>query len=323
MGMSVLFDFDLAAATDQKSYWGMAHLDFNTSQHRKYRFVIPMLAAGINALIQGLAHLMRPGSLEGDFSMKFSFYLVNLAIAASWCTIIYKYCRAYGQSVLGAGFGLLAVATSRWSAMHVGTPHTDLLFCLAVSCMLYGIRTKDSRFLFAAIFIGPFSKESFLFAAPVLFFSYWPKWKTALWLFLAGLLVFTSRYIIDTITRQPMTRSIAADLHIFVYLPSQIARLKIMGYWIELFATLGLWWLLPVAEKILLKNLPRTRAFLREPYIIAFLLTSLWQIVFNGEYARMVYMLMPAYAVIIGFAAERLWAYASLSLKMKNTEEAE
>lgn len=309
MGMSVLFDYNLTTAVDQKSYWGMAHFDFNTSPHRKYRFVIPMLAAGINWIIQGIAYVIRPGSLSGDFSMRFSFYLVNGSIAALWCTIIFKYCRAYGVSRLGALFGLLAVATSRWTAEHVGTPHTDLLFCLAIVCMLHGIRTKQDLFLFAAIFLGPVSKESFLFAAPVLFFAYWPWWKTAFWLILSGVLVFASRYIIDSITQRPMMQSIAADMSILSYIPSQIARLKVMGYWIELFATLGLWWMLPLIEKILLKKMHRTKAFLKEPYIIAFLLTSLFQIVLNGEYARMVYMLMPVYAVVVGEAAQQLINY--------------
>jgi hypothetical protein len=309
MGMSVLFDYDLSKAVDQKSYWGMAHLDFDTSHHRKYRFVIPLLAAGVNGIIQGIAGLFGGGLLGGDFSMKFSFYLVNLTIASLWCTIIFKYCRAYGISRLGALFGLLAVVTNRWTAQHVGTPHTDLLFCLAVVCMLYGIKTRQSLFLFAAIFLGPVSKESFLFAAPVLFFSHWPKWKTAMWLLVSGALTFATRYIIDSATGQPMLHSITADVRVMSYLPSQIARLKIMGYWIELFAAFGLWWLLVLAERLVLKRMPRTIAFLKEPYVIAFLLTSLFQIVLNGEYARMVYMLMPVYAVLVGMAAERLIAY--------------
>ncbi|MEO6834098.1 MAG: hypothetical protein ABI378_15485 [Chitinophagaceae bacterium] len=306
MGMSVLFDFNLANSVDQKSYWGMAQLDFHTSPHRKYRFIIPLLAGGINTIIQGIAHLIRPGTLGGDFSLKFSFFLVNLSICALWLTIIYKYCRAYGIRRLGALIGLLAVVTNRWTAQYVGTPHTDLLFCLAVVSMLYGIKTKQNMFLFAAIFLGPFSKESFLFAAPVLFFSFWPYWKTAFWLFVSGCLVFASRYIIDTVTHQGMLQSIAADMSIIAYIPSQLARLKIMGYWIELFAAFGLWWLLPVAEKLLFGKMPRTNAFLKEPYIIAFLVTSLFQIILNGEYARMVYMLMPIYAVVVGMAGERI-----------------
>jgi hypothetical protein len=307
--MSVLFDYDLSKAVDQKSYWGMAHLDFDTSHHRKYRFVIPLLAAGVNNIIQGFASVFGSALLSGDFSMKFSFYLVNLTIASLWCTIIFKYCRAYGISRLGALFGLLAVVTNRWTAQHVGTPHTDLLFCLAIVCMLYGIKTKQNLFLFAAIFLGPVSKESFLFAAPVLFFSHWPKWKTAGWLLISGVFTFGTRYIIDSVTGQPMIQSIAADVRVMSYLPSQIARLKIMGYWIELFAAFGLWWVLVLVEKLMLKHMPRTKAFLSEPYVIAFLLTSLFQIVLNGEYARMVYMLMPVYAVVVGIAAERLIVY--------------
>lgn len=304
--MSVLFDFKLANSVDQKSYWGMAQLDFHTSQHRKYRFIIPLLAGGINALIQGIAHVFSPRALMGDFSLKFSFYLVNLSICALWLTIIFKYCRAYGIGRLGALVGLLAVVTNRWTAQYVGTPHTDLLFCLAIVSMLYGIKTKQNLFLFAAIFLGPFSKESFLFAAPVLLLSFWPYWKTIFWLFVSGCLVFASRFIIDTVTHQGMLQSIAADMSILAYIPSQLARLKIMGYWIELFAAFGLWWLLPLTEKILCGKLERTRAFLKEKYVIAFLLTSFFQIILNGEYARMVYMLMPVYAVVIGFAGEAI-----------------
>ena len=295
----------------------MAYFDFNTSQHRKYRFVIPMLAAGVNWIIQSVAHIFNRNALSGDFSMKFSFYLVNLTLAVFWGSLIFRFCRTYGISRMGALFGLLAVVTNRWTAQYVGTPHTDLLFCVAIICMLYGIKTKQNAFLFAAIFLGPFSKESFLFAAPVLFFSFWPKWKTALWLLVAGLLVFSSRYIIDSVTNQPMIKSIAADMSILSYIPSQIARLKIMGYWIELFAAFGLWWILPVVEKVLLKTMPQTKAFLKEPYIIAFLLSSLFQIVLNGEYARMVYMLMPVYAVIIGFSTDRIVKF-SRSLRAVN-----
>lgn len=309
MGMSVLFDYNLSTAVDQKSYWGMAQLDFNTSLHRRYRFVIPLLAGGINWLIQCTAHLFSKNALTGDFSLKFSFYLVNGSIAALWCTIIYKYCRAYGISALGGLFGLLAVVTNRWTAQYVGTPHTDLLFCLAIVCMLYGIKTRQSLFLFATIFLGPVSKESFLFAAPVLFWSFWPTWKTAAWLVVSGALVFLSRSIIDHFTAQNITDSLAADFSVMGYLPSQFARLKIMGYWIELFAAFGLWWVLPLVEKLVFIHMPKTRAFLGEPYVMVFLITSLFQIVLNGEFARMVYMLMPVYAVIIGMAAERLIAY--------------
>jgi hypothetical protein len=317
LGMSVLFDFDLTRAVDQKSYWGMAYFDFNTSPHRKYRFVIPMLAAAVNWIIQSVAHIFNRNALAGDFSMKFSFYFVNCMICAMWCTLIFRYCRAYGIGRLGALFGLLTVVTNRWTPQHVGTPHTDLLFCLAIVCMLYGIRARKDVFIYAAIFLGPFSKESFLFSAPVLLFSYWPKWKTVLWLGIAGALVFGSRYIIDTVTDHPPMQSIAADWGVVLSFWTQVVRLKIIGYWIEMFAGIGLWWLLPVAEKALLKRTPRTRRFLREPYIVVFLITMVFQIFLNGDYARMIYTLSPVYAVVIGFSVDRLYAH------WKNTREPE
>jgi len=304
----VLFDYDLSKAIDQKSYWHMAHFDFHTSLHRKYRFVIPMLAAGVNAVLQ-LFTLIWPGALSGDFSMKFSFYLVNLTLAALWCSLIYRYCKAYGMSMIGALFGLLAVITSRWTMEYAGTPHTDLLFCLALICMLYGIKTKHNAFILAAIFLGPFSKESFLFAAPILFFSTMPKGRIILLLLLTGAAVFGTRYLIDAASGTAMTESIAADLNILQWMLLQLGRLKVTGYWIELFATFGLWWLLPLIQKIKLGRMPETRAFLKEPYVIAFLFTSAFQIILNGEFARMMYMLMPVYAVIVGFAADHLFKY--------------
>ncbi len=306
MGMSVLFDYDLACAVDQKSYWSMAQLDFQTSPHRRYRFVIPLLAGGLNAVIRWPVQLLRPGALSGDFSLKLSFFIVNLLIAAAWCTLIFRYCRAYGLSMMASLTGLLAVVTSRWSAQYVGTPHTDLLFCLAIVSALYGIKTRDDRFLWVAILLGPVSKESFLFAAPILFWSHWTAWKTALALLLSGALAFLSRYLIDISIAQTIDQSIRADLNILRYIPSQLARLKVTGYWIELFASFGLWWMLPLAERLLIGRMPATAAYLKQPYVIVFLLTSAFQIVLNGEYARMVYMLMPVYALIIAIAASRL-----------------
>lgn len=305
LGMSTLFDFDLSRWPDQQSYWSMAHFDFHTSLHRKYRFVIPLLAAGFNALFR-LFHFVKSDALSGDFSLKASFYLVNLTIASLWCSFIYRYCRAYGIGLAGSLAGLLAVVTSRWSMIHVGTPHTDILFCLAVICTLYGIHAKSTAFVLAAIIIGPFSKESFLFTAPVLFFSHLPKARVALYLLLSGAAVFCTRWYIDRISGTEMTQSISADTSLISVWFQQFSRLRVTGYYIELFATFGLWWLLPLLQKIALKQTTETVFFLREPYILAFLLTSAFQIVLNGEFARMMYMLMPVYAVIVGFAARDL-----------------
>jgi len=307
--MSAFFDYNMATAIDQLSYWKMAHFDFNTSLHRRYRFVIPMLAAGVNWLIQKPAQLIHPNWLAGDFSMRLSFYLVNLTIASFWCALIYRYCKAYGLTRLGALFGLLAVATSRWTMMNVGTPHTDILFCLAVICALYGIKTNSHLYLMLAIIIGPFSKESFLFTAPVLFFSYMPQWKTALYLLLAGAAVFITRYLIDQTSGNALTDSLAQDTDLLRFIPLQFTRLKTFSYWLELYTTFGLWWVLIILQKRKLKHMPETMAYLKQPYVLVFLATSAFQIALNGEFARMMYMLMPVYAIMVGFAAERLYGW--------------
>ena len=301
--------YDIAGAVDPLSYWKLAHFQIPDSPHRRYRFVIPLLAAGINWIIVHCGHLVNGHALNGPFSMKLSFFLVNSAIAAGWCTLAYEYCKAYGASRIAALAGLLAIATSYWTIKNVGEPRVDMLFCFAVICTLLGVKTGSRALLWTAIIIGPFSKENFLFIAPVLYFSAMPKWKITAGLLLTGIAVFAAHYIIDKAGNYPIGSSIVSNLEVIKSIPDNIARLRIPGYWNEMLATFGLWLLVPLSAAFCLRKMPAERLVYKDAYVIAFLISALWQILLNGEYARMMYMLMPVWAVIVSSAAQR-WLQA-------------
>jgi hypothetical protein len=190
--------------------------------------------------------------------------------------------------------------------MNVGAPLVDILYGLTLIAGLLGIREKNAGLIIFSILIGPFSKESYIFFAPVVFFfSHLPKWKLFLWFMLSGILVFSSRYIIDQATGYSMTTSIAADINVINAIPFNINRLRIMGYWNEIGATFGLWLLVPPLTRLYLKRRPGNKSVFREGYVIAFLVSTAWQILLNGEYARMMYMLMPVWAIVIAKAIEQ------------------
>ena len=305
LAYSVMCAFDISTAVDPHSYWQLAHFEIPNSEHRRYRFVIPMLAAGINWFIVHIGHLVNRNSLNGPFPMKLSFFVVNLPIAAAWCTLIYEYCKAYGAGRIAAGIGLLAVATSYWTMENVGEPRVDMLFCLAVICTLLGVKTGSRALLWSAIIIGPFSKENFLFIAPILYFSTMPKWKITAGLLLTGALVFASRWYIDLLNHHAVSQSVSEDFNVIRSLPDNIARLRIPGYWNEMLATFGMWPLAPLSAVLCFGRLRGAKPVYSEGYILFFLLSALFQILINGEYARMMYMLMPVWAIVVSRAAQQ------------------
>lgn len=304
LALSVFCDFRLREAPDAQSYISMAQFDFFTNIHRKYRFVLPMCAAGINWLV----HIFLPATevAQGDFTLRLSFYFINVTLTSIWCALIYQYCRRLGIGIAGAFIALVAVITSRYTMILAGTPHTDILFCLVVILALYGVQHKHTGFVILACILGPFTKESFLFIAPLLFFSHLPWWKTFGLLLLSGIAVFASRYYIDILTGTTAADSMSANTGLLKMMLLQFTRLKIPGYWLDLFATFGLWWLLPILQKIKLKSFGTTPVYLRQWHILFFLGSTLFITILNGEFGRMLYMAMPVYAVCIGIATDDL-----------------
>ena len=104
--LTVLFQYDLSQYTDCQTYLGLAELDLDQSPVRRYRIIIPMLARGIHLLTGGMLNVFAPTYFIGDFSLPFSFAIVNTILMCITGIMVYKYCRSYASSI-GALMGLL------------------------------------------------------------------------------------------------------------------------------------------------------------------------------------------------------------------------
>src|SRR5687767_11158232 len=72
------FNYDFVASPDLGNYLGLAEFDFDQSPVRKYRVIIPFLAAAVNFVLGPLFSALEPDTFPGpDFSMCMSFFVVN------------------------------------------------------------------------------------------------------------------------------------------------------------------------------------------------------------------------------------------------------
>ena len=307
LAYSEMASFNLQASVDQKTYWGLAHFDFEQVVVRKYRVIIPFMAAGINHGFLFLVHLVRPGALSGDFSLRFTFFILNLFFSALWCTLIFAYLRSLECSKIAAFIGTLMVVTCKWTLINAGTPMVDALYCCTLGFAFLGISQRNARMIFWAIIIGPFAKESFLFMLPVIFIaSHVPKWKLLCWFALSGILVFCFRYGFDQLTGHPMEQSLAADARHFTYLRSNFSRLFQIGYLNDIIATIGLWFFVPVTAIYLQQGFGRTlRQYVRW-YMLLWCAMVFLQMCLSGDMARMLYLIMPVYAWIVALPIDAL-----------------
>lgn len=305
--------FDVSQSVDPKTYWGLAHFDFEQSVVRKYRVIVPFLAAGLNWLMVSFAHLFKPGSLSGDFSMRLSFYMVNLASGAAWCTLTYAYLRAMDRSKVASLVGLLMVATSYWTVVNTYAFMTDSFYCCFVALTFLGIARKNATMLFWAILIGPFAKEAYVFLLPVIFlYSHVHKGKLLLWFFLSGIVTFSYRYLYDHITGHTMMESLGPDMQHFTYISNLVHRFIEPDYMNPLLATIGLWIFIPAGALLFIKGFARQCRQSFEGYMLLWLLLVLLQMVTSGDLARMFYTYLPIYGFFVALAVDA-WRSAQRS----------
>ncbi|WP_333601515.1 hypothetical protein, partial [Flavobacterium sp.] len=221
------YNYDTVANPDLESYLGIAHFDFNQSPIRKYRVIVPLLASGIHYVFGPVFSSLAPYTFPGpDFSLCFSFLIVNCLFMSIFGLLVYQYCKAYGVSTLGALVGLLSVLTCRWASYIAGLPLVDSLYLVVIGMTLLGIKTKNSKLIFLAIFIGPWAKESFVFVAPLIFFfSSVSKPKQLVWFILSGVLVFSFRYYLDTFSDTTTAMALKNDLSLVSKIPDSLRRL--------------------------------------------------------------------------------------------------
>jgi hypothetical protein len=291
------YNYDTIANPDLKTYLGLANFDFDQSPIRKYRVIIPLLASGVNYIFGPLFSSITPLTFPGpDFSMCMSFLVVNCFFMSVFGMLVYHLCKEFGASRLAAIIGLLSVLTCRWTAYYAGLPGVDSLYLVVAAMTLLGIKTKKSKLIILAIFIGPWAKESFIFIAPLIFFfSSINKWKLLVLFAVSGILVFSFRYSLDLYSHATFGLGLKSDLS---HLDNMMVSLKLLfsfrGIY-EISSVFGVWGLLFI---FVLNNRIRM-AFKQKTtlFLLVFLIIVLVHVIISSDIARMLYIATPVFAI--------------------------
>lgn len=303
--VSTLFSFDpnTTQYTDTRSYLGLSKFELNQHPVRKYRIIVPAMAALVNTgstLWQKLA----PAAFKGDFATPFSFFLVNLVLMSLLGVVIYRYILQFGIGRFAALLGLLVMLTSRYTADFTGLAMVESLYFLVVACTLSAIRTRNTGMLIACIFVGPFAKEAFVFIAPLIFFFGHINWKKqVLYFLLSGLLVFGFRYGFDLYSHAPVSEGINSDVGYVTRIKENImSLLSVQGVY-QLFMTVGFW----IFFIIWAAYPERGKRFLKiDALHLAFMCSVLLQMILSGNFYRMLYMAMPLICLMAAYSFQSI-----------------
>ncbi len=300
---SLMDNYDANANVDCQTYLGIARLELNQSPVRRYRPVVPVLAGSINYVAGPVLRKLQPGSFPGDFSLGFSFLLVNSFFVSMWGVLIYRFCKSYGASIVAALCGLLVMLSCRWTPYIAGTPLVDSFYCCITALALLGIKERNERMIVWAILLGPFAKESFIFIAPVIFFfSHVHKGRQIAYFALSGALVFGFRYLYDHVAGFPPSSGLEADIYHLQYVRENVGKLFSFHGAYDILSNFGLWLLLPVAAWWLG---PAYRALIRQNaswYLLCYMLSILVHMLLSGYLERMFYLSMPLICMFTSLA---------------------
>jgi len=305
--VATLFQYDLSRFPDCATYLGLAHFDFHQNLVRRYRVLIPFTAAAINFLFGRIFGHISPSYFTGNYSLSFSFLVINMVLTAYFGLLIYRYCRAFGASKLSSIIGILVMLTCRYTIYMVAFPLVDSFFCVIVAWTLLGIKLKNTSMLVWAIFIGPFAKESFIFIAPLIFFfSHLGKGRMLLYFSISAVLFFGFRYIYDIYTMGDMNMDFRTDLGLFSGIFPNLKKLFSIYTLFKIIMNTGWWVAAPVF--VLLVNPAWDKQLLAslDKYLVYFIASVLLQMLLSGSMERMFYLAMPVICVIVALSTDEL-----------------
>jgi len=241
--VSQLFSFtpNSIANTDTRTYIGLSKFQLNQNPKRKYRVIVPALAAVAN-IASPVWNKLAPESFEGDFGLDFSFLLINLFLMSVFGLLTWRYLKTYHLDSLEIVVGLLVMLTCRYTAICAGTPLAESLYFVVIATTLLGIRTQNSKLLLISIFLGPFAKEAFIFVAPLIFFfGHIPKLRQLLYFLISGVLVFAFRYLFDVYAGSPPFAGLKADMGHISNIGENLLQLFSFRGIYGLFSVVGFW----------------------------------------------------------------------------------
>ncbi len=300
------YNYDFVENPDIETYMGLASFDFDQSPVRRYRVLVPFAAAGVNFILSPILDRVQPWTFPGpDFSLGFSFLLVNSILVALCGLLVFQLCQQFGISVPGSILGSLSFLTCRWTAYAAGLPLVDSLYLLVIIMVLLAIKTRRDSLIILAIMLGPWAKESFIFIAPLIFFFHpMKKGKLLFWFVLSGAIVFSFRYAFDQLNGFSASESIQKDLGHFDQIGPSLQRLFSFHGLYEILSIIGLWgagFLLLIKKefRISLKQLTPV-------YFYFFLGIVLVHALLSYDLARMFFLATPLLAVWYGKFADDL-----------------
>ncbi len=293
--------YDHMSNVDVQTYVGLSEFDFDQHPVRRYRVIIPMLAAAVHFVFGPILNLLSPNDFPGDFSRIMSFVVINSAVMAIYAVLLFRICTTVlGESKYWpAVIGVISVLTCRWTMLISGSALVDSLYLVVLGFLLLGILRKQVWMMVLAIYLGPWAKEAFIFLVPLLIFAnrkYYPK--LALHLFLSGVIIFSFRYFFDQTIGAEFGESFSRDVSHFEVIPMSLKRLFSFHGLYEVLSIGGIWNVFIIGGLFLKKY----RILLRENIgVIWWVLAALVlvQALLSFELARMFYLMTPLLAVVV------------------------
>lgn len=291
--------YDHISNVDVQTYVGLSEFNFDQHPVRRYRVIIPMLAAGIHFVFEPILDLLSPHDFPGDFSRIMSFVFVNTMFMAGFAVLLFRIV----QTVVGknnywpAFLGVVSVLTCRWTMLFAGSALIDSLYLVVLGLLLLGILRKELWLVVVAIYLGPWAKEAFIFFVPLLVFVDKKHWlKLIVHLVVSGILIFGFRYFFDQAIGAEFGESLDRDLSHFAVVPLSLQRLFSFHGLYEIFSIGGVWNILLILGLCIkeVRSLFKNRLGMMWWVLTACVLI---QALLSYELARMFYLLTPLLAI--------------------------
>jgi hypothetical protein len=291
--------YDFSHQIDSKNYMKVAAGEKNVYVTQRYRVVVPWLARAVHLPIQMVYGAIWPQRDTTDHQLRFGFLLVNLGFMSLFALVLVRTCQAYGLGAAACCLAVVGILTTRTAHYLTALPLVDSFHLLCVAMVFLAIKTGNGHLLALGILLGPLSKESFVFIAPVtLLFGNLRVWVQLVLYASAGLLVLAVHSYIDL----GSTPSDAGTLHNALVhvqnIPVSLKRLASPGGMGDVFSVLGLFnfvWLFALL-------LPNRRALLTKIDLPLWLLLASAgvQALISESLSRMLFVAAPLWAVLLG-----------------------
>jgi hypothetical protein len=299
--------YDFTHSGDSLSYMSIADGNFDVSVTHRYRAAVPLLSKAVSLPVSMIYGTIWPHRDDTRFHLRFGFFLVNLACMSLVGLMLFRTCQAYGLPLAGCCVGVVGVLVSRWSNCLASLPLVDAFHLLCVCLVILALKVRSGQLLALAILLGPLSKESFVFVAPLtLLFGNLRVWVQLVLYAIAGLLVLGVHLVVDAnLPAAPAeVGSVQNALNHFHSIPISLKRFASPGGLGEVFTVLGLFnfvWLASLLRPARWKLL----AAIDLPLWLL-LGSCILQALLSTSLARMLFVAAPLWAVLLGKGAQLL-----------------